>query len=170
MWVEWKLDKFSWICDICREDDKLPGTPLYIPKRNSTYKSPQNINKLSEHKNKLILHMNCRSVGNKIDEIGQILSTVKPLILCLSETWLDCSHPPGYLHFKGYKSIGKDRSDDIKQKYGKAKGGGVAVIFREDLQVTHNKDLDTTMDETLWANIKAMGHKILLGVIYPPQY
>ena len=81
----------------------------------------------------LVLNMNCRSMLNKTEEIEFILNTLNPDILCLTETWLDDSVPAqGYVP-SGYRIIRKDRSEDFKQKYGRNRGGGVAIIFKDHL-------------------------------------
>ena len=46
----------------------------------------------------------------------------------------------------------------------------MAIIYREDLNITRNKDIDSTSDETLWVTVKIFGSSLLLGVVYRPQY
>ena len=105
-----------------------------------------------------------------MDELTDIIYTLRPLIACLSETWLDDSHPKGYLNIKGYKFVRKDRSNDIKQKYGKHRGGGVAIIYRDDLHLQECKQLNIPGNEMLWVKGKLNGSNHLIGVAYRPQF
>ena len=61
-------------------------------------------------------------------------------ILCLTETWFDDSIPSHGFVPEGYRIIRKDRSNDFKQKYGRNKGGGIAVIYKAHFPWTKVKD------------------------------
>ena len=39
------------------------------------------------------------------------------------------------IYFEGYRIIRKDRTDNFKQKYGKANGGGIAILYKSDIKV-----------------------------------
>ena len=101
---------FDWICNFCRDDDTLPEHQCYTPMDNSNFAKlpPKPLSDLESVEGHKILHFNCRSVKNKIDEIAYILQTTKPSILILTETWLDQSCPPGFLNFPGYHHFRKD--------------------------------------------------------------
>ena len=58
-----------------------------------------------------------------------------PDVICLTETWMDDSVPKTAYIPQGYKIIRKDRSENYKQKYGRNKGGGVAVLHKEHIKV-----------------------------------
>ena len=98
------------------------------------------------------MHYNCRSANGKLDEIQSILHKAQPAILILTETWLDESNPKGTLAFKGYKHLRKDRSHEMKQQHGKKNGGGVAIIYRDNIRLRSKRDLNRVDDEILWAS------------------
>ena len=92
---------FAWLCNICRTDEPEPDvSQLRCPPN----KSPQTpLNNLAG-KRGLILHLNCRSLNGKFDEVKNILHIVKPDVLVLTETWLNDTNPKGALtqtHQKG---------------------------------------------------------------------
>ena len=105
-----------------------------------------------------------------MDELTDIIYSLRPLVVCLSETWLDDSHTKGFLNIKGYKFVRKDRSNNIKLKYGKNRGGGVAIIYRDDLHFEECKQLNTPDNEMLWVKGKLNGRNHLIGAAYRPQF
>lgn len=120
---------FSWLCNHCCEDEPEPDVKSDQRKEQTT-----TLNKLSGTKG-LILHINCRSLNGKLDELQHFLHVVKPDLLILTETWFNESNPKGTLNFKGYRNIRKDRSQEVKQKCKRNNGGGVAIIFKDTLKV-----------------------------------
>ena len=105
---------------------------------------------------------------NKL-ELNHLLLEIKPDIVCLTETWLDKSTPQNSFIPEGYNIIRKDRSEAFKQKYGRNKGGGVAVVFKESLKVDVKSYITNKVEEVLWVEIKGK-QNFLLGVIYRPDY
>ena len=91
----------------------------------------------SKQKNsKLWIHFNCRSIQNAYEEIQVICSTVLPDFILLTETWMDDSNPAAAFIPKGYVMKRKDRSEVFKHKYGKERGGGVAILHKENINAT----------------------------------
>ena len=133
-------------------------------------KPPKPLSQIEDVEGSLILHYNCRSIKNKLDEISYILNKSKPLILCLTETWLDSSCPQGFLDFQGYRHVRKDRSEEVKYTYGKSSGGGVAIIYRQDLKLQIRSDLNTSSNEILWVSTTIKRKKTFLAIVYRPQY
>ncbi len=68
-----------------------------------------------------VLHLNIRSVTDKIDELNVWLSKLvaKPDVICLSETWSHVASPT--LTLLGYNIVSIPRSD--------RRGGGVCVCI-----------------------------------------
>ena len=130
-----QLDDFEWTCNVCRNND------YNINRTDSRLKTFDNLpsSNLHNSKGKLLLQYNCRSISDKIDDLKSVVYDLEPLIVILTETWLDKSHPKNFLHIEGYKNIRKDRTDEFKQKYQKKGGGGVALIYRSDLRVKSKK-------------------------------
>ena len=105
---------------------------------------------------------------NKVDELKHICYTLNPTIVCLTETWMDYTVPANYVVPEGYRIIRKDRSDNFKQKYGKANGGGIAILYKSDIKVQMKPVADKD-DETLWIEVM-MGRNFIIGVSYRATY
>ena len=153
---------FHWLCTYCREPETSPNIREHAHSINDTA--------LTNIQPGAIMHFNCRSINNKLDDIHDILDKAKPNILVLTETWLDDSFPKGTLSFKGYKHFRKDRSHEVKQKFKKKNGGGVAIIFKDNIKVTPCKDLNKNDDEIFWASTRIKNKQLLIGAIYRPGY
>ena len=94
-----------------RVDDKADLTKV------SKSDLPEHTHEISKSsKEMIIIHMNCRSLTNKEEELQFIVDDVNPDIICLTETWLDESIPQQALIPDGYSVIRKDRSESFKQK------------------------------------------------------
>ena len=65
--------------------------------------------------------------------------------------------------------IRKDRSDEYKQKYGRNKGGGIAVYFKDHLKVEKKDYLTDAVEEILWVQVKTK-ESFMLGVVYRAEY
>ena len=106
--------------------------------------------------------INARSIANKIDEIKHIIDEDSIDILAITETWLSTNSeyekceiiPPGF------EIIHVDREG--------RRGGGVAVIFRQELSVV-KRDIGTFESfEHCVIDINGMSNKLRLAVIYRP--
>ena len=84
-------------------------------------------------------------------------------------TWFDGSVPDNAFVPEGYRIIRKDRSNDFKQKYGKNKGGGIAVLYKENLKITRKDYLTDDIEEILWVQVHSK-ESFMLGTIYRPDY
>ena len=157
--------EFLWICNTCRiPEETVEGTPD-LKKLKLEHMPTLNPDFIQNHvKDFLILHYNCRSMMNKQEEIHNIIEKLKPSILCLTETWLDQSSSRTAFIPDGYKIIRRDRTDEFKQKYGKTNGGGIAVIYKEELKLRELK-IKTETEETLWVEVKSKPN-FILGTIY----
>ena len=65
----------------------------------------------------------------------------------------------------GYSVLRKDRSDEFKQKYGKNRGGGVAIYYKQGMKVEKKEHLIDNTEEIFWVQVKAK-ESFLLGVVY----
>ena len=163
-------EKFSWLCHNCRSDDDLTDELLNIEflDPNELPDDYEMAKKLG-NKELLIIHINCRSILNKSEELQLIIDMINPDIICLTETWLDASVPPNSHIPTGYKIIRKDRSPDFQQKYKKNRGGGVAILYRSHLTVVTKEKLCDSTEEMLWVQVRGK-ETFLLCVIYRPDY
>ena len=131
---------------------------------------PDPINKIKPNKNHIIiLHLNCRNLANKGEELYTIIINSDADIICLTETWYDESHPLSMNVPEGYYIHRKDRSEDFNEKYKKSKGGGVAIMYKKHLKLVIKEKLTPKVEEILWVQVRAKT-SFLLGVLYRPEY
>ena len=163
------LSNFKWTCTKCRDNEEPITEKIDIEKLKTT-ELPDKYSVIKpDNKELIIIHMNCRSVVNKREELENIIQETDADIICLTETWMDDSIPKQAFLPDGYKIIRKDRHNDFKQKYGKNRGGGVAVLYKEQLNVEKKDYLTEDLDEILWVQVK-IKESFMLGVIYRAEY
>ena len=164
-----KLKSFDWFCKNCREDDFKPTENC----SQTTYEIkdlPDDFQVVMKTKNDLlVIHLNCRSLVQKLEELQFIIDKIDPDIICLTETWFDHSIPKNSHIPEGFSIIRKDRSEQFQQKYKKNKGGGVAILYKSHLNLEKKKTLTDENEDVLWAQVN-MKNSFLLGVIYRPKY
>ena len=157
------------ICKLCSKDDieikdKINNENLKPEER------PKNINNIKMGKNELlIVHMNVRSLINKMEDILILCQNVRPDLLCITETWLNESVPQNALTPQGYKQIRLDRSEKFKEIYGRNKGGGIIIFYKEELDVEKKTLCRNDYEENLWIHVKTK-RSFLLGIIYRTEY
>ncbi len=131
------------------------------------YKDLGQFQDFSEHlhrKNQLcIVHLNCRSIINKISEIGLLMTQLNPSIMALTETWLSADME-SLVNIPGYRFI--HRSRKIGQR------GGVGFLIKSDIDFYYLKDVPESTDDTfesLFIKLpQAKNTDIILGAIYRP--
>ena len=164
-----RTKKFAWICNKCRKNDiiiKEKSDKSKLSKEQMP-ESLEDIKKSS--KEILILHMNCRSLVNKEEELQHIIDETYPDIICLTETWFDESIPNQAFVPENYSIIRKDRDETFKQKYGRNRGGGVAVLHKKHIKVEKKSYLTDKVEEILWVQVKTK-HSFMLGTVYRADY
>ena len=159
---------FPWICNVCRKDDTLIEEKI-DPSSLKKTDQPSNLSEIKDSNDFKILNLNSRSILNKAEELLHILKEINPDIVCLTETWLDQSTPQNNFIPNGYSMIRKDRTEAFKQKYGRNRGGGVAVIHKENLKIEIKSHLTNKTEEILWVEVKGK-QNFLLSVVYRPDY
>lgn len=165
-----KKKNFPWVCESCRIDDcntyEAPDTNVLkqeeLPEEYETVRT-------ETRNDMLIVHMNGRSLVNKIDELEHVCQKLKPDIVCATESWFDDAVPSPVCTPTGYKIIRKDRSEEFKQTYGRNKGGGVVVYYKEHLNVERKEYLTDNTEEILWVQVKSR-MSFMLGVVYRAEY
>ena len=163
-----QISHFNWYCNNCRETE-TPLPKLNQPLELDSNNQPCHFSTVRKGKNELlIIHLNCRSMVNKEEELFELINLLNPDIVCLSETWLDGSIPTQYVP-KGYKILRKDRSEGFLQKYRKIKGGGLAIIHRSYINISLKPSLTEKEEELLWVQVKT-NTSFLLGLFYRPAY
>jgi exonuclease III len=108
-----------------------------------------------------VMHINCRSMVHKLDEIREVLSQLPVSILALSETWLE-SEFEDTIHMPNYKFIHKSRE-------GNRGGGGVGLFVRDTIkfQLYEEKSEHKTY-EGLFIKTYLPSTTCLVGVLYRP--
>ena len=106
-----------------------------------------------------LLHLNIRSIRNKIDYIIDTFSDFQ--ILCFTETHLDANVTTDMLSFSNSYSIPyrKDRTNH---------GGGILVYLNSSLLHTKRTDLEIFCNESIWVEVKAKNEMLLIGIFYSP--
>ena len=115
---------------------------------------PENVHELS------ILHLNIRSIRNKLDLILDNFSDFN--ILCFSETHLDDNVPIEMLFLSNRFSepYRKDRTNH---------GGGVMAYINSSLLHMRRPDLEIFCGESLWIEVKVKHELFLIGLFYSPS-
>ena len=132
--------------------------------------SPEKIDDVRRSPEEFILiNMNTRNLTNKYEDLEYICEKVMPDIICITESWMDESVPENGFIPTGYNIIRKDRSKGFKKKYNKISGGGIAIIFKNNLNVERKTYLTEKIEEILWVQPKTK-EPFLLGLLYKPDY
>ena len=157
------------ICRLCSSTEEEIKTKIEINELQIKDR-PEKIENITTTKNELlIIHINARSVVNKIDEIKLLCYEVKPDILCITETWMNGSVPLNAITPTGYKILRHDRNEKFEQIYGRTKGGGVAVLYKEELDIEKKELFKEDYEENLWIHVKSK-NSFLLGIFYRAEY
>ena len=103
----------------------------------------------------------------KVDLVNNLLETERFDLLCVSETWLTPETLSRFLVFPGYTVVRRDRA---KSTHGRqVRGGGVAVIHRNDIQCQVLQTPETRLLEILWLSVTWRGARpAIIGVAYRP--
>ena len=164
---------FKWICNVCRKPEEIPCNLTFNSSKCTPEELPESWEELAKQINKdeeIIIHLNARSAVEKGDDIEEICDKLKPALLYSTETWFDDSCPKGTAVPSGYSIIRKDRSEEYKQLYGKANGGGVAVLVRDGINLKKHTTLNQDNNEILWCTLTIKGKRYLTGLIYRAEY
>lgn len=164
-----KKKHFQWTCNKCRVDEEENhDRPEVAILKDS--EMPENATSIkSSSKEMTIVHLNCRSIVNKVEELELVVEQTDADIIVLTETWMDDSVPQQACIPEGYSIIRKDRGSAFKQKYGRNKGGGIAILHKEYIKVERKKYLTDNIEEILWVHVKIKS-SFMLGAVYRPEY
>ena len=127
----------------------------------NTYIAPSDFYKLPKLPHELsFLHINCRSISNKVQDIITLNSLMKAKIIAVTETWLnpDTSESifiPDYSFNSVCRCSGR--------------GGGVGLFIHYSIQFSSlTVPLDVTTFEHLFVKLRIHHNSIIIGVIYRP--
>ncbi|CAL4133812.1 unnamed protein product, partial [Meganyctiphanes norvegica] len=120
--------------------------------------APDDIFDIFKNKGLHFIHINARSMFNKLSEIQYIAKKTKPAIISITETWLDESHTNNSILIEGYKIVRRDRLTH---------GGGVCMYINEKLKHNNREDLQNQTLEDLWIELLLPHTKpIIVGTCY----
>ena len=77
--------------------------------------------------------MNINSLRRKRDVVMKYIEDVKPLIIAISETWLDPDFPTSHVRIDDYNLVRNDRGLKNKNKTRYMQAGGVACYIHRSL-------------------------------------
>ena len=117
----------------------------------------------TENKEISIIHINARSLENKVDLIE--VEAKDHDIITLSETWLVNNEEKNRLYKNKLKITGF--SDPIRCDRDRG-WGGVAIYVRKNLYFRERKDLSVPGLEAVWIETRAAHDKLLVGSFYRP--
>ena len=105
-----------------------------------------------------VIHLNVRSLFNKISELKIIAKKSNAAVICITESWLSDYHTDNSVRIEGYSLLRKDRPSH---------GGGVCAYIRDGIGYNPRNDLSCENQEDLWFEILLKKSKPLyIGVIY----
>ena len=106
-----------------------------------------------------IIHLNIRSIRNKIDYIKDSLADFD--ILCFTETHLNHDISNEELFIEGFQPV-KFRKDVSPHS------AGLLTYVSEGLIAAHRPDLEVNLEESLWIEVKQKGEPYLVCNVYRP--
>ena len=125
--------------------------------------------KLKNLKNPCISYLNINSLrGNKFTQLKEMLSFVKPEILCIDETKLTPDFPTAQFQIDGYHypPFRRDRPQRINSTHF---GGGKIVYVKEDLISDRLEKYETTHAETICLDLTIQERKWFILFAYRPE-
>ena len=118
-----------------------------------------------------LVHMNCRSILNKIDEVSYIYDDID--ILACTETWLHKAIPNYMVDIASMHLYRHDRVSSPIDGSIKSRGGGVACYIRKDLKIITNvvpscSQISEHIEVLTLKCICAFGKIIYIMIVYRP--
>ena len=110
------------------------------------------------------MHVNCRSILGKLNEITNLLEQLSVDILAVSETWLD-EPSVDLIHIRGYNFVHRSRTT--------GRGGGVGLFVKDQLDYQSVELIDNSMHHHSYESLflrfpQSNGSYFLSGVVYRP--
>ena len=128
---------------------------------------PHDVDIISDQKGLKIIHVNTRSVYNKLDELKVKLRKFD--VIVLTETWLTSATEDSVLQWENFQLVRQDR-ETIRNK----RGGGVCVYIKVPIDFEVINDFNDLLDNNLefvFVRLKPHMQKLinLIGVYRPPD-
>ena len=119
---------------------------------------PSHIHRLPKHEN-WMAHFSCRSIMTHMDELRLTFLDIYPLLIGITETWLDNSIADSEIEIPGFSVQRLDRKSSRR-------GGGVAVYLAGDVKYGRRNDLEEDDFEALWIQVRLQNINYLIGCVY----
>ena len=106
-----------------------------------------------------------------MDCVNRTLQDHQLDIFCMSETWLTATVQDRVLVFPGYRILRRDRPapSEESRRAALSRGGGVAILYRDTLNVTALPVASSGPCGTLCVKVSGGGHRSMtVGVAYRP--
>ena len=111
--------------------------------------------------------INAQSLVPKVDQVIEILERQNLDILCVCETWLHSDVLFRFLLFPGYTIVRRDRPQVSSGQ--RKRGGGVAIILKQEIKHQVMAIPDADLIESLWLTITWPGGRpSVIGAVYRP--
>ena len=107
------------------------------------------------------MHINCKSISNKLQEVELLLSSCHAEIIGVSETWLRNGDPMPAI--KGYKFVSKNRDRSL--------GGGVGFFIKDNIKFNLIDTTDWRFEGFEYHLISISQRKrenIVVAIVYRP--
>jgi exonuclease III len=129
---------------------------------NSSSYIIKKINTNIEKENLKLIHWNCNSLNNKIEEFKSFCITFNPQVISLNETKMSEFKAKYILNINNYTTIHKARN------YSKNDGGGVALLIRKDIKFSDCRLFDSLDLEICAINLSINGKETCVITYYNP--
>ena len=111
--------------------------------------------------------INAQSLVPKLDLVIDLLQQEALDVLCVCESWLHPGITSRFLVFPGYNIVRRDRPPSSSGH--QSRGGGVAIILRQDIQYQMMNTATADQLEALWLSVSWPGGRpSVVGAIYRP--
>ena len=169
-----KKERFeNWSCNMCifealpfsdvdinSPEVSVPNFPKNVEASVNENSSmlPEIPSSIMNDKSMSIVHLNIRSLRNKLNDVGNYVKNNAVDIFALSETWIDNTINSSSIDMPGYILERRDRNSH---------GGGVACYLKQNVPYLRRKDLENNDIEIMWLEIKSKNQiPLFVGVIY----
>ena len=115
-----------------------------------------------------LYYFNARSLLPKKSELSQIVTSLKPTIVAVTETWLSPSVPDGAIALPGYSTVVRVDRSTCGDRSAKKKGGGVLFLIHNSVRWVPRPDL-RIWPESVWIEVKLRSFQsLIIGCVYRP--
>ena len=109
----------------------------------------------------LVAFANAQSIGNKMNEVRAVLSTLDPDIFAVTEAWTNCDIGDDLLNIRGYElAARRDRNDTER-----GRGGGILLYAKKNINLVVEED-KSDFNQCVTVMIKFLDKNVRLHVVY----